>query len=55
GDFIKVDYYGSQSDLRSIALVSIPEATQLLIKPFDPAARRPSSKPSRPQAWASTP
>ncbi len=37
-DFIKVDYYGSQSDLRSIALVSIPEATQLLIKPFDPGS-----------------
>lgn len=24
-DFIKVDYYGSQSDLRSMALVSIPD------------------------------
>ena len=34
-DFIKVDYYGSQTDLRSIALVSVPEPTQLLIKPFD--------------------
>ena len=37
-DFIKVDYYGSQSDLRSIALISIPEPTQLLIKPFDPSS-----------------
>lgn len=37
-DFIKVDYYGSQSDLRSMALVSIPEPTQLLIKPFDPSS-----------------
>lgn len=34
-EFIKVDYYGSMSDLRSLALISIPEPTQLLIKPFD--------------------
>jgi ribosome recycling factor len=34
-DFIKVDYYGSPTDLRAIALVSVPEPTQLLIKPFD--------------------
>jgi ribosome recycling factor len=34
-DFIKVDYYGSMTDLRSMALVSVPEPTQLLIKPFD--------------------
>jgi len=33
---IKVDYYGSQTDLRSIASISVPEATQLLIKPFTP-------------------
>ncbi len=31
---IKVDYYGSLTDLRSIAAISVPEATQLLIKPF---------------------
>jgi ribosome recycling factor len=33
---IKVEYYGTQSDLRSIASISVPEATQLLIKPFSP-------------------
>lgn len=33
---IKVDYYGSLTDLRSIAAISIPEATQILIKPFSP-------------------
>jgi ribosome recycling factor len=33
---IKVDYYGSPTDLKSIASISIPEATQLLIKPFSP-------------------
>ncbi len=34
-EFVKVDYYGSLTDLRSIALVNVPEPTQLLIKPFD--------------------
>jgi ribosome recycling factor len=34
-DFIKVDYYGSPTDLRSLALINIPEPTQILIKPFD--------------------
>jgi ribosome recycling factor len=33
---IKVDYYGTPTDLRSIAAISIPEATQILIKPFSP-------------------
>jgi ribosome recycling factor len=33
---VKVDYYGSPTDLRSIASISIPEATQILIKPFSP-------------------
>lgn len=36
-DFVKVDYYGSPTDLKSIAAISIPEATQILIKPFDPS------------------
>jgi len=35
-EHVKVDYYGSQTDLRSIAVISIPEATQILIKPFNP-------------------
>jgi len=33
---IRVDYYGSQTPLKSIASISIPEATQILIKPFSP-------------------
>jgi ribosome recycling factor len=36
-EHIKVDYYGTPTDLRSIAAISVPEATQLLIKPFSPA------------------
>src|SRR5580658_6509912 len=35
-EHVKVDYYGSPTDLRSIAAISIPEATQILIKPFNP-------------------
>jgi ribosome recycling factor len=33
---IHVDYYGAQTPLKSIASISVPEATQLLIKPFSP-------------------
>jgi len=34
---IQVDYYGSPTSLKSIAVINVPEATQLLIKPFNPA------------------
>lgn len=34
-EFIKVDYYGDMQDLKNIAAISVPEPTQLLIKPFD--------------------
>lgn len=34
-EYVKVDYYGSPTDLKSLAAVSTPEPTQLLIKPFD--------------------
>ena len=35
-EHIKVDYYGAPTDLRSIAAISIPEATQIVVKPFSP-------------------
>jgi len=35
-EFIKVDYYGSPTDLKSLAALSVPEPTQILIQPFDP-------------------
>jgi len=38
-EFIKVDYYGSSTDLRELAAISVPEATQLLVKPFDPGSK----------------
>ncbi len=37
-EYIKVEYYGSQSDLKSLASISVPEPTQILIKPFDAGA-----------------
>jgi ribosome recycling factor len=35
-EHIKVDYYGAPTDLKSIAAIMIPEATQILVKPFSP-------------------
>lgn len=37
-EFVKVEYYGSSQDLKSLASISVPEPTQLLIKPFDVGA-----------------
>lgn len=34
-EFVKVDYYGSQTDLRSLAMISVPEPAQIVVKPFD--------------------
>jgi ribosome recycling factor len=34
-EFVKVDYYGASTDLKALAIISVPEPTQLLIKPFD--------------------
>ncbi|MDX1563929.1 MAG: ribosome recycling factor [Phycisphaeraceae bacterium] len=37
-EFVKVDYYGSMTDMRQLANISVPEPTQLLIKPHDPSS-----------------
>ena len=34
-DGVMVEYYGSMTPLKQLATVSVPEARQLLIKPFD--------------------
>ena len=34
-DSVMVDYYGSLTPLKSLVTISIPEARQLMIKPFD--------------------
>ncbi len=43
-DYIKVDYYGSMTDLRQLALINVPEPTQILIKPFDASSLQQVSK-----------
>ena len=43
-EHIRVDYYGTPTELRSIAMISVPEATQLLIKPFSPGDTRAIEK-----------
>ncbi|MGB0768322.1 MAG: ribosome recycling factor [Phycisphaeraceae bacterium] len=35
-EFVKVEAYGTESELRSLAMVQAPEPSQLLVKPFDP-------------------
>ncbi len=34
-EFVKVEAYGGESDIRSLAAISVPEPTQIVIKPFD--------------------
>ncbi len=38
-DYVKVNYYGNPTDLKDLAAVSVPEPTQLLVKPFDPSSK----------------
>jgi ribosome recycling factor len=38
-DYIKIEYYGTMTDLRELAAISVPEPTLILIKPFDPTAK----------------
>lgn len=41
---IMVEYYGAATPLQSLATISIPEATQLFIKPFDKTLLKPIEK-----------
>ncbi len=36
-DEVNVEAYGNQTPLNQVALISVPEARQLLVKPFDPS------------------
>lgn len=38
-EYIKIDYYGSQTDLKDIAAISVSDATQLVVKPYDPSSK----------------
>lgn len=37
-EYIKVDYYGTQTDLRALASLTTPDASSILVKPFDPGS-----------------
>ena len=37
-DSIRVDYYGSQTPLKQLAQISVPEPQQIVIRPFDAGA-----------------
>lgn len=43
-EFIKVDYYGSPTDLRQLAVIAIQDATNIVIKPFDASSLSEISK-----------
>jgi ribosome recycling factor len=43
-DHIKVDYYGSPTDMRQLATIAAPEAALLVIKPFDPSTLKDIEK-----------
>ncbi len=43
-EHVKVDYYGSLTDIRSIAAISVPEALQIVVKPFSPGDLRAIEK-----------
>lgn len=37
-EYVKVDYYGTQTDLRALASITTPDASSIVIKPFDPTS-----------------
>jgi len=37
-EHIKVDYYGSPTELRQLASVTVPDALMLVVKPYDPGS-----------------
>jgi ribosome recycling factor len=43
-DHIKVEYYGSPTDLRQLASISVPEANMIIVKPFDPGSMKEIEK-----------
>ncbi len=43
-DHIKVEYFGSPTDLRQLATISTPEASLIMVKPFDPGSLKDIEK-----------
>ncbi|MBT4531010.1 MAG: ribosome recycling factor [Phycisphaerae bacterium] len=38
-EYIKIEYYGSPTDLKDISAISVSEVTQLVVKPYDPSSK----------------
>ncbi len=43
-EHVKVDYYGSPTDLRELATISTPDAMMIIVKPFDPSSLKDIEK-----------
>jgi len=43
-EYVKVEAYGSMTELRQLALISVPEPTQILVKPFDTSTTQAVAK-----------
>lgn len=43
-DHLKVEYYGSPTDLKQLASIATPEANLIVIKPFDPSCLKDIEK-----------
>ena len=43
-EHIKVDYYGSPTELRQLASIAVPQPDMILVKPFDPGSVRDIEK-----------
>jgi ribosome recycling factor len=54
-EHIKVDYYGSPTDLRQLASISTPEAALIVIKPFDPGSIKEIERAIQASALGVTP
>jgi ribosome recycling factor len=39
-EYVKIDYYGTPTDLRALASLTTPDASSILIKPFDPSSMK---------------
>lgn len=43
-EHLQVEYYGSMTPLKQLATLAVPDATSIVIKPFDPAALKEIEK-----------
>ena len=43
-EHLQVEYYGNMTPLKQLATLAVPEATSIVIKPFDPAALKDIEK-----------